>query len=192
MPAANNRVGAMNALTNLQERFEASDIGRMLISAALIFTIIGLVVWNLPGGKLQQRLIPVERPYFQAAGLDQGWGVFAPDPRQTTNDFYARLDYPNGSQIVWRYPLGNPLLATYRTFRWQKWSEHVTIDVQYLLAPTAQWLVRTKVRDGQHPVEVTLVQRFADTPPPDSKAPLQWQENVLYTWTSPSLPRFGL
>ena len=183
----------MNALTKLQERFEASDIGRMLISAFLIFTLLGIVVWNLPGGTAQSKLIPVARPYFQSAGLDQGWGVFAPDPRNMTNDFYARLDYPDGSQVVWRYPLGNPVVATYRTFRWQKWSEHVAIDARsVLLDPTAQWLVRTQVRDGQHPVQVTLVQRFADTPPPDSKAALQWQENVLYTWTSPSLPRFGL
>lgn len=182
----------MMRLTTLQERFEASDMGRMAISALLIFTLFGILIWNLPGGLLQQRLLPVARPYFQAAGLDQGWGVFAPDPRRTTIDFYAELDYPDGSETTWRYPLGNPAIATYRTYRWQKWSEHVTLDVRSLLAPAAAWLVRTQESDGEHPVRVTLIQRFADTQPPDSNAPLQWQQDVLYTWTSNSVPHFGL
>jgi hypothetical protein len=182
----------MDRLTSLQERFESSDFGRIAISALLIATILGIVVWNLPGGVLQARLIPVARPYFQAAGLDQGWGVFAPDPRETTNDFYARLDYPDGTETTWRYPLGNPEVATYRTFRWQKWSEHVAIDVRSLLPPAAQWLVRTQVLRGQHPIEVALVQRWATTPPPGNKTPLQWQEDTLYTWTASSVPRFGL
>lgn len=182
----------MKALTRLQERLEASDVGRMLISAFLVFTLLGIVVWNLPGGVLQRRLLPVARPYFQSAGLDQGWGVFAPDPRNITNDFFARLQYPDGSETIWRYPLGNPVLAGYRTYRWQKWSEHVTLDVPSLQAPAAHWVENTQIRNGQHPVVVTLVQRWADTPPPGSNTPLQWQEKVLYTWTSPSLPRYGL
>lgn len=182
----------MGALTSLQERFEASDIGRMMISALLVFTLIGILVWNLPGGILQTRLIPVVRPYFQGAGLDQGWGVFAPDPRDTTNDVYALIEYPDGTQTTWRYPLGNPEVATYRTYRWQKWSEHVSIDVPSLQAPAVQWLARTQSHDGEHPAKVTLFQRWADTPPPDSNAPLQWKQQVLDTWTSPSVPRFGL
>jgi hypothetical protein len=182
----------MAALTALQERFEASDIGRMILSAVLIFTLIGIVVWNLPGGILQSRLIPVVRPYFQSAGLDQGWGVFAPDPRGTTNDVFANIEYADGTETTWRYPLGDPEVATYRTYRWQKWSEHVSIDVPSLQAPAVQWLARTQVRDGQHPVRVVLIQRWADTPPVDSNAPLQWKQQVLDTWTSSSVPRFGL
>ena len=183
----------MNALTSLQERLEASDIGRMLISAVLIFTFVGVVAWNLPGGALQQKLIPVARPYIQATGLDQGWGVFAPDPRRITNDFYARLDYPDGAETVWRYPVGNAFVANYRTYRWQKYAEHVSIDIRtVLLDPAAQWLRRTQVRRGEQPVVVTLVQRWADTPAPDSNQPLTWQEQVLYSWTSPSVPRFGV
>lgn len=183
----------MNALTGLQERFEASDIGRMVLSALLVFTLLGIAVWNLPGGTLQARLFPVVRPYFQSAGLDQGWGVFAPEPRRITSDLYARLDYPDGTETIWRYPVGNALVAEYRTFRWQKWAEHVAIDIRtVLLAPAAQWLVRTQAHNGVHPAEVTLVQRWSDTPPPGNGSPLQWQEQVLYTWTSPTVPRFGI
>lgn len=179
-------------VTRLQERCEASDLGRMAISAFVIFTVFGLVIWNIPGGLLQQRLLPVARPYFQAAGLDQGWGVFAPDPRRTTNDFFALLDYPDGTQTVWRWPLGNPEVATYRTYRWQKWSEHVTLDVKSLAAPAATWLATSQIHNGQHPVQVTLIQRWADTPPPDTNRPLQWQQQTIYTWTSPLVPHFGL
>jgi hypothetical protein len=182
----------MRSATGIQERLEASDIGRMLISALLLFTLFGIAIWNLPGGQLQQRLLPVVRPYFQSTGLDQGWGVFAPDPRDITDYLYARLEYADGSETTWQYPLGNPVLATYRTFRWQKWSEHVTLDVPSLQAPAAQWLQRTQIRNGQHPVVITLVERWASTPAPGDNTPLKWQEKVLYTWTSPSLPRYGL
>jgi len=176
----------------MQERFEASAVGRIALSALLIFTLFGIVVWNLPGSILRTRLAPVVNPYFEAAGLDQGWGVFAPDPRRVTIDLFARLDYADGTEVVWRYPLGNPVVATYRTYRWQKWSEHVTLDVQSLLGPAADWLAQTQLHDGEHPVRVVLVERSAPTPPPDTDTPLKWQEQTLYTWTSPSVPTVGL
>jgi hypothetical protein len=165
----------------------------MVLSAFVIFTIFGIGVWCLPGGTLQTRLAPVVRPYFLGAGLDQGWGVFAPEPRRMTSDLYARLDFPDGAETIWRYPTGNALVSDYRTYRWQKWAEHTAIDIRtILLAPAAQWLVRNEVRNGEHPVEVTLVQRWANTPAPGDHTPPQWQEDVLYTWTSPSVPRFGI
>ena len=183
----------MNGLTRLQERFEASDIGRMVLSAFLIFTLLAIAVWNLPGGVLQKRLLPVARPYLETTGLDQGWGVFAPNPRRLTNDFFARLDYADGTETIWRYPTGTPFISYYRTYRWEKWGEHVSVDIRsVMLAPAAQWLRRTQLHRGDHPIEVTLVQRWADTRPPGDNRPLDWQQQVLYTWTSPSIPRFGI
>jgi hypothetical protein len=182
----------MRTFGDIQERLERSDIGRMVISAFLVFTLLGIVAWNLPGSVLRDRLVPTWRPYFDTAGLDQGWGVFAPNPRQMTNDLYAILDYPDGTQTVWRAPLGNPEVARYRTYRWQKWTEHVSMDVRSLDEPTVRWLARTQLHHGMHAWRVTLVQRFADTPAPDAPAVLKWKTQVLYTWTSPTVPRFGL
>jgi hypothetical protein len=182
----------MRTFTDIQERVERSDVGRMAISAFLVFTLFGIVIWNLPGSVLRERLVPVARPYFDMAGLDQGWGVFAPDPRQMTNDVFAVLDYPDGSETVWRAPLGNPEVATYRTYRWQKWTEHVSIDETWLGGPAVHWLASTQKHKGMLPWRVMLIQRYADTPPPGPAQSLKWHEHVLDTWTSPSIPRFGL
>lgn len=76
----------MNALTNLQERFESSDIGRMLISAFLIFTLLGIAVWNLPGGAAQSKPIPSFAHTFNPRDSTKGGASSRPtrDRRPTT------------------------------------------------------------------------------------------------------------
>jgi hypothetical protein len=162
-------------------RLESSDLGRMLLSAFIIVTLAGIAVWNLPGSALRDRLVPLVRPYFHGVGLDQGWGVFAPDPRSITNDFVALLDYPDGTEVTWRYARGDPTFGAYRTYRWQKWSEHVTLDEQELLAPAARWLASTQVYKGQHPTRVILVQRWYTIAPPGKTQAPAWQQKILYT-----------
>jgi hypothetical protein len=166
----------------LLERFEASSVGRLMLTAFVIFTVGGVIVWNLPGSELRRQAAPIVQPYFNAAGLDQGWGVFAPDPRGVTNDMLAQLDYADGTQLTWRFPVGEPVLAPYRYFRWQKWSEHVSFDEPTLWRPAALWLARTHPLDGQLPVRVTVIERWYDDLAPGAKpARGPWQQRTIGT-----------
>jgi hypothetical protein len=69
---------------SLQERFESTPLGRIVISIFLLVTFVALLTANLPESRLQELLLKADHPYVYGLGLDQAWGVFAPDPRSQT------------------------------------------------------------------------------------------------------------
>ena len=174
-----------------QERLEAGRWGRAVISAFVIFTLAGTLVWNLPGSYLRDRLVPVFRPYFNAVGLDQGWDVFAPDPRDNTSELSARLDYADGTELTWHIPKGNPVFSSYRTFRWQKWTEFVTLtDEHELWEPAARWLAASHRRNGELPVQVTLTRDWYGTTQPGTPIrPPAWHHDQLYVLRFDGAPK---
>ena len=64
----------------MQERLESSAVGRAVISAFAVVTVVALALWNLPDSEIKRKALTVVRPYVTALGLEQNWGVFAPDP----------------------------------------------------------------------------------------------------------------
>src|SRR5213592_968446 len=100
---------AARGLSSLQERVERTTVGRIVISAFLVLTLITLVTANLPPSRLQDLLLSAEHPYLYGIALDQDWGVFAPDPRRETIDFTARVTFADGSQAIWKVPRRNPV-----------------------------------------------------------------------------------
>ena len=82
---------------SLQQRIEDSVPGRALISLLIVFTLLAVVVINLPDSALRRSLSKTTQPYLNAIGLDQAWGVFAPDPRRESIRLEVRLGYPDGT-----------------------------------------------------------------------------------------------
>src|SRR6476620_11193070 len=63
-------------LVNLQQRFEESHVGKVVISAFVaVFVLIG-VLWNVPDSPIRRSLMPVLTPDAAPAGLDQFWGMY--------------------------------------------------------------------------------------------------------------------
>jgi hypothetical protein len=152
---------------SLQERLEGSGFGRALISAFLLVTVASLVAVNLPDSKLSRKLLRVDGAYLNATGLDQTWGVFAPDPRRASIDLYARVHYANGSTQTWRMPSGGALIGSYWDYHWQKWLEFVVDDNHAdLWKPAAEFIAGDRDRPGRRPVRVTLVRLTSFNRPP--------------------------
>src|SRR5438270_9059452 len=108
-------------MVDLQEKVESNPIGHAVISGLLIFILISLVAANIPQTSyLQSKLNSFVAPVRDSVGLDQTWGVFAPDPRRDTFGLYARITYNDGSSDTWTVPTGDPYIAEYRTYHWQK------------------------------------------------------------------------
>jgi hypothetical protein len=168
----------------VQERLEKAPAGRALISVFLLFTVFSLVVWNLPDSEVKRQALGVVRPYVNAVGLDQNWGVFAPDPRRQTTQLFARVTYADGREETWRVPSGDPVVGEYWDYRWRKWAEWAIADAyDHLWQPAAEWFAR---RAGEHgEVEkVVLVRRWYDLyPPGPGPARGEWQEFEYYTLT---------
>lgn len=167
----------------MQERLESSVAGRWAISVFLIATLASLIVWNLPASEIQRKALKVVRPYVTALSLEQNWGVFAPDPRRQTLDFFARVRYADGSEEEVRMPTGGDFVGAYWDYHWWKWVESVTNDQRDgLWKPAAVWFARRATTDTRKPVRVTLVRRWYELFPPGpgpSRGP--WQEAEYYT-----------
>jgi hypothetical protein len=155
--------------SDTQERLEGSDLGRVLISAFLVLTLVAIVTLNLPWQyqtELKRQLSRVATPYSKATGVEQNWSVFAPTPRDSTLRFSARIRFADGSHADWRPDFGDPYIGEFSGEHWVKWQEAaVRPDFLAIVArPSAIWLARRFATDGRRPVEVSFTRTFRYTP----------------------------
>jgi hypothetical protein len=167
----------------VQEKIDSSPEGRAAISVFVAVTILCLVLWNLPDSGLREKTFSFFWPYVNTLGIEQNWGVFAPDPRRQTIDPYARVTMSDGSQTTYRMPSGDPVVGGYWDYRWRKWFEKATSNEREdLWQPTAAWFARRARAEGGDPVRVALVRRWYELLPPGSGPDHgAWREFTYYT-----------
>ena len=169
----------------MQERIEASPLGRTVITGVLIVVLGAMIVSNLPLSNFRATGMHGARPVLDLTGLHQNWNLFAPNPRRVTLQLEALITYADGMTETWRPPKDDPFVGVYRTFRWRKWASYVLdrSNDSNLWAPTAAWIARTHVRDGRPPVRVQLIRRSYVAPRPGSGSTRipPWREAVLFT-----------
>lgn len=154
-------------MRNLQEKVESDSTGRAAITGLIIFILLTLLASNLPASSLQSWFETLVRPIRNGLGLDQAWGVFAPDPRSTVYDLKARIRFDDGTTVIWRWPKNDPFISEYRDYHWQKYAEQVRLDDDnFLWQPLAVWLARTHDSARRHPTEITLIRLWSDLNPP--------------------------
>ena len=163
MPVVPARAGAER--TSLQERFERTRVGRVLISLFIVLMLVVLLTANLPSSWLGTELLKADHSYLYAVGMDQNWGVFAPDPRSQTVDVVALVTFQDGSQEQWTVPRRNPVVGEYVDYRWLKWAEYAVGEPQ-LSKPIALYVARRLATPRRRPVRVTLIDRFHPIAPP--------------------------
>jgi hypothetical protein len=168
----------------VQEKIESSPEGRAVISVFVVLTIVCLVLWNLPDSGLRKKTFSFFWPYVNTLGVEQNWGVFAPDPRRQTIDPYARVTMSDGSQTTYRMPSGDPVVGGYWDYRWRKWTEYVTQGSRtiQLAQPAAIWLARHHVSHGRRPLLVQFVRLWYELRPPGHRihGPPRWHEYAYY------------
>lgn len=179
---------ASGARAPLQARFERTLVGRGVISVFVVVTLLALVAINLPDGSLKRSMLVPAAPYLTAVGLDQNWGVFAPDGRRSILHLVATVRYRDGSVARWVVPEGGPVLGTYWDYRWRKWTENLMTaegDGGAIRRPAALWIARQMERPGKRPATVTLATRFYDLEPPGAKGRGPWRETTFYRLALP-------
>lgn len=163
---------------SLQERIEASRVGRWVLSALLAATLASVAIWNMPQSELREKLTPVVQPYVNATGLDQIWNLFAPNPPRRTFQVVARIQYADGSLALWQPP---------RNDRWRKWLGSIRSDSsRHLWRPTAAWIAGHHDDGGRRTVRVDLIQRHRDLlPPGHAIGEMTWVETPFFTYDVP-------
>ena len=156
------------SLTGLQERFEASELGRAVIGAFVAVTLAVILIANLPTSELKRQLVRVAEPYLEATGIHQVWGVFAPDPRRTVLFLEARVRFADGSTSTWRPPDGLPFPDSYRDVRWRKWADAVATSQDYW-EPAARWVARRYAGGASSVTSVELIARTYELLPPGNE-----------------------
>lgn len=122
---------------------ERSPVGQVLLTALMALLVGVLLIWNMPWGEGKRALIPVAGAVVQAAGLEQDWGLFAPNPRDASVGVYATVHYVDGRTARWYPPEGGFLVSPYRDYRWQKLVERLrSDDYQRMWRPFAEWVAR--------------------------------------------------
>ena len=168
----------------MQARLERTAAGRALISILLVVMLACIAVTNLPASQIRARLYPLAQPVLNALGLDQNWGVFAPNPRRNSLFMFARVRYADGSEETLTTPRGGRLVGGYWDYRWRKWAEWTTMDEHsQLWQPAAAWFAQRARAQGRDPVNVTLVRRWRELlPPGPGPSRGDWHEYAFYTY----------
>jgi hypothetical protein len=169
---------------SVQESVERTALGRIVISILLVVIVITLVTANLPDSRLQRLLLSADHPVLYSVGLDQSWGVFAPDPRRQVVQFRADVTYADGGHASWRVPTGDAFVGEYWDYRWLKWVEYA-LSADYglqLWQPAAIYAARKSVVGTHRPMYVKLVSRWYNLQPPGHvRGPHRWHEHTYFT-----------
>jgi hypothetical protein len=142
---------------------------RLAISAFLIVHLFMVGVINLPASFLKQRFFMVAAYYVVPLGLDQAWGMFAPNPVMHARVMEVLTVDKYGIKRIYAFPkmtdftvleaiprvrhskfasnCGNPIHASYREFA-------VRYAIRQLKIPTDAF-----------PVDAELVYQVRETPP---------------------------
>ncbi|GLZ56082.1 hypothetical protein [Actinomycetospora sp. NBRC 106378] len=148
-------------------RLERTRRGRIAISVFLVVLVGSLLVINAPASATKRGLMTVVAPVLSALGMEQGWGVFAPNPRGFSLEVEAHIQQVDGSQRIVPIESGRGL-DEYWTYRWQRWADRLANgpDNVAMWDPFCRYLADQDRAAGGKPVRVALVNRRSDTLPP--------------------------
>lgn len=167
---------------SLGERFERSPAMQILIGVVIVAILLAQAAMHLPSrSALADEVGPSANYLVRLLGVEQQWGVFAPDPRSTSIKIEGRVTFADGSTAVWHLPQGARIGANLRYYRWRKWLERVrSDDFRILWEPTAAWIA-SEYDDGPSPVaRVQLVRSSRDNALVGEQPP--YEETVYFTY----------
>lgn len=155
-------------------RFERSSLGQLVISAGIVLFLLVELGTNLPASAVQRSVDQTSNRTARWLGVEQQWGVFAPDPRSTSLDVEGRVTFADGSTATWELPEGPPVVANLRYYRWRKWLERIRSDgYPEIHEPTARWIASLYDDRPSPVVRVELIRSFRENALDDPQPPYQ-------------------
>jgi hypothetical protein len=162
-------------------RFERSAIGQLVISAGIVLFLLIEIGTNLPESSVEREISRTANRTVRWLGVEQEWGVFAPDPRPTSLGVEGRVTFEDGSTAVWHLPQGGEIVENLRYYRWRKWLERIRSDgYPELYEPTARWIASLYDDQPSDVVRVELVRFFRTNEIDDPQPP--YEEYTYFTY----------
>jgi hypothetical protein len=169
----------MKKLSTIGRRFEASRAGEAVISCVIVVVLIIGVVWSLPDAEIKHRLTQILQPVASAAGLEQSWRMYAPEPLQRLEFLDVRVTMANGVQRVWTNPRGDRVAGAFEWYHWQKVKENAVHDPAIRVG-LAHWVVRRLTGRSERAVRVQMILRTESLPAPGTDVTPARGEEILY------------
>lgn len=167
------------ALSALGVRFERSAAGQSLISVLVCVVVLIGVAWNLPQSYLKRSLVEPLRPVAESTGLQQKWSMYAPDPISVRETLEVRVTMAGKGDRTWTFRPGDPVIASFRWYHWQKLKEQL-IRNQDALPEFAQWVIREVSSPGDRPEHVEVLVRSEPLRAPGDDRPTVSTVRTLY------------
>jgi hypothetical protein len=164
---------------------------RGVVNAFVLFHLLAIVVWNMPGSYLQGEIKARMTRYMMYVSLDQAWGMFAPEPGRENTYMQARITLADGERVY--RPIGrqdnlNPL-ARLIYERERKMTENLYntgVGTPYY-NQMALWALRKVKTDPKNPpVKVEITRHWSIIPPlPEGirQSPFStgWRSDVVHS-----------
>lgn len=178
----------MSTEEQLGERGETEDEdgeilpSRIVLSLWLVGIVAVIIAGNFAGTGVQGSVRAATQPIRTITGLNQEWGVFAPNPRDISQYVDGRVDFADGTSTTYSIPKRRGLGA-YSDYRWQKYEERLFERNDAVLWPAyAEYLGRLARATGRDPVRVTLIRRWSDSlPPGPGPEHGSWHQSEVFT-----------
>lgn len=171
--------------TDRTAALEGTARGRLAVSAFVVVTLVAILAVTMPDSAIKGHLLTVTRPFLLATGLDQRWGVFAPNPRLETSYVAVRVERADGTVSVVDLPHDGGI-SEYWNYRWRKYGEQLWTGKENERERLAfsRWVIDRERAAGRTPVRVTLLRHTAANLAPGA-GPDQgpWRDVPFFTTT---------
>jgi hypothetical protein len=166
-------------LSGIGQRFERSRVGELVISVMVVLMLTIGVVWSLPDAEIKRRLAPPLQPLAVAAGLEQDWRMYAPEPLARNEFVEVRVTMTDGRQRVWTTPDGDRVVGPFIWYHWQKLKENL-VRMPEIRAGLAHWVIRRVTGRSERAARVRMTLRTESLPAPGTNGPGEAGEEILY------------
>ena len=157
-----------------------SQIREGAISALIAAVLLIGVVSNMPDSAIKQALVPTMTPIAVAAGLDQFWGMYAPDPPSRLENLEVDVTMADGGDRVWTLPTNyDRIVGVAVSHRWRKLKESLLSDPQ-IRPQIAHWVVHQLTVPAERETRVRLILRTQVLPPPGTSGPGATGAETIY------------
>jgi len=146
---------------------------RDIAVSVLIVGILGTAVLaSIPNSVFKQMASPVLGPVARATGLDQNWGMFAPNPPRTFSVLEVHVVMADGEDRVWLISEDDTMPGLY----WRKIKEEV-IKHKEFRDGLAAWVLRKMTKKGERPARVAMLVKTETLP---IKGEVKRSEHIIY------------
>lgn len=145
------------------------DRNRLPKLAILFLSLVSVALVHLPWLPLEAQA--VGHTFTNLTGQEVRWTMFSADPRGTSVDLWAEIDYRDGTSTTWVIPRSGAG-GDFGFYRMVKWMETAVLDPRPgSLEAFANWIISTSAKPVAR-VEIWIGQRLG-LPPEVERGPFQ-------------------